>query len=92
MKKGESISMSVIIIAAIALLVLVVLAVLILRAGGSVGDGTACRGVGGSCKADCDPNYESLDITKEGRLGNCYDGEHCCVPITKTDRDLIDTY
>ena len=83
MKKGESISMSVIIIAAIALLVLVVLAVLVLRSGTSVAGGTGCEGVGGKCSDECNPDYESRDITKSGRLGGCEDGQSCCVPLAR---------
>jgi hypothetical protein len=83
-KKGESISMSVIIIAAIALLVLVVLAVLILRSGTSVGQGTGCEGTGGRCTADeeCGIGF-AKDITKTGRIGGCKDDEICCVRVER---------
>ena len=76
MKKGQGISMNVIIIAAIALLVLVILAVLLLRAGGSVSEGTGCEGVGGQCDRECDSGYVR-DITK-----GCEDeGDICCIPL-----------
>ena len=90
MKKGESISMSVIIIAAIALLVLVVLAVLVLRSGTSVGQGTGCEGVGGHCTSgDCQPDFESKDITKSGSLGGCTQAEpNCCIPLSR-DTDYL---
>ena len=86
MKKGESISMSVIIIAAIALLVLVVLAVLVLRSGSSIQKGTGCEGVGGRCMSEfsdeqkCPDGY-TYDITKSGKkLGGCgEDTPVCCV-------------
>ena len=89
MKKGESISMSVIIIAAIALLVLVVLAVLVLRAGTGVGTGTGCEGVGGRCEAsgECG-DYETRDITKGGKLGNCKAEDVCCVPTQRGPEDI----
>ncbi|MBU1199459.1 MAG: hypothetical protein KKF46_06495 [Nanoarchaeota archaeon] len=53
-KKAQGLSMNVIIIAAIALLVLVILAVLILRAGSGVAQGTDCTGIGGICTDDPD--------------------------------------
>ncbi|MBN1792553.1 hypothetical protein JW826_02620 [Candidatus Woesearchaeota archaeon] len=93
-KKGESISMSVIIIAAIALLVLVVLAVLVLRSGTSVGQGTGCAGVGGRCadsSEDCQEN-EKMDVTKSGPLAKsagCREGQVCCVQVM---RDISDEY
>jgi hypothetical protein len=91
MKKGESISMSVIIIAAIALLVLVVLAVLVLRASGGITEGTSCRGVGTcmepySDEQKCADGY-SNDITKAGTRGGCAASEVCCIrtstPVTE---------
>jgi hypothetical protein len=81
MKKGESISMSVIIIAAIALLVLVVLAVLVLQTGGKVKDGTSCRGFGGVCKDTCDSSYEGTDFAHRGDCPE--DTPSCCIPISK---------
>jgi len=77
MKKGESISMSVIIIAAIALLVLVVLAVLILRSANSVADGSGCRGAGGQCADECDEDQTNV-WTQNGKLGGCLEGQKCC--------------
>jgi hypothetical protein len=79
-KKGVELSMNVIIIAAIALLVLVILAVLVLRGGRNITDGTGCTAKpGGHC--------ETLDTA-------CNDGENvfagggcpvakpkCCVKI-----------
>ncbi len=86
MKRGESISMSVIIIAAIALLVLVILAVLVLRTGGTIKDGTGCRGVGGECKDQCDPTIEARNFAQSGVGGSCPNDVDCCVPIVgKTD-------
>ncbi len=78
MKKGESISMSVIIIAAIALLVLVVLAVLVLRSGNSIASGTGCSGQGGTCKAECDPDNEQALFTFGGKANGCTDSAPVC--------------
>jgi hypothetical protein len=90
MKRGESISMSVIIIAAIALLVLVILAVLVLKTGGTIKNGTGCQGIGGSCKASggCDPNNEGRDFAHSGVGGDCpTDTPDCCVAISKAAID-----
>ena len=83
MKRGQGISMNVIIIAAIALLVLVILSVLILRAGGQIGEGTSCMGIEGAFCEDsavvdadgCGENY-IRDITKDCRRSD----ETCCIP------------
>ncbi|MBU0665821.1 MAG: hypothetical protein ABIC91_01390 [Nanoarchaeota archaeon] len=78
-KKGQGISMNVIIIAAIALLVLVILSVLVLNAGGKIGTGTNCAGVQNSECADsiagCRDGF-IRDITK-----SCTDKTRvCCIP------------
>ena len=77
--KGQGISMNVIIIAAIALLVLVILAVLLLRTGGNIAEGTNCEGVGGHCEPEgrCDDG----DITDKTK-GCVDDGDVCCIPLT----------
>lgn len=75
MKKAQGISINVIIIAAIALLVLVILAILVLRGGSNVKEGTeSCMVKGGICKDmyDCDNSNDWLD-------GVCdVDGQVCC--------------
>ena len=75
-KKGQGISMNVIIIAAIALLVLVILSVLVLNTGGKIGLGTSCDGIQGSdCRDVCEEGYIT-EITK-----SCTDKtEKCCIP------------
>ena len=86
-KKAQGLSMNVIIIAAIALLVLVILAVLILRAGRGITEGTGCEGVGGSCVDDCgdmDGLYVK-NIPNSGRSGGCQEDESCCVPLLKDE-------
>jgi len=50
-RKGQGISVNVIVIAAIALLILVILSVLVLRSGRSVNEGTQCEALGGTCRA-----------------------------------------
>lgn len=51
LKKGQGISINVIVIAAIALLVLVILAILVLTAGKNVNEGKdKCIVLGGTCK------------------------------------------
>ena len=86
-KKAQGLSMNVIIIAAIALLVLIILAVLILRAGRGVTEGTGCEGVGGRCEDDC-ADLDGLyvkNIPNSGRAGGCQEDEMCCVPLLKQE-------
>ena len=56
-KKGVELSMNLIIVAAIALLVLVIIAILVLRGGSNIAEGTGCTAkAGGQCVAsdiDC---------------------------------------
>lgn len=61
MKKGQSLSMNTIIIAAIALVVLVVLVVLVLNAVNKTAEGTACESTGGICTAAMDEGTERAD-------------------------------
>jgi hypothetical protein len=76
MKKGQGISINVIIIAAIALLVLVILAVLVIGAGKKTNEGTQkCELLGGKCAADCG-DAEAIAAS------NC-EGQLCC-PIFTT--------
>ncbi len=74
-KKGQGLSMNVIIIAAIALIVLVVLAVLIF---GASSDVTTSKGFedgiySGDCKNECDAGTEIKMIG-----GNCPGEDVCC--------------
>ncbi len=79
-KKGESISMSVIIIAAIALLVLLVIAVLVMNSTNQVWKGTSCAGQG-KCAAECNPDTEKANAALSGKSGGCNEGELCCVTV-----------
>ncbi len=79
MKRGE-LSMEVIIIAAIALLILVILSVLVIRAGGNLGD--ECRNVGGQC-------YESGGAP-DGYIrspNSCPGDQVCYVPLNDGSDD-----
>jgi len=86
-KKAQGLSMNVIIIAAIALLVLVILAVLILRAGRGVTEGTGCSGVGGICADDCADlgGVYVKNLPNSGRAGGCQEDESCCVPLLEEE-------
>ena len=87
-KKAQSLSMNVIIIAAISRLVLIVLIVLVVRASNNMGSGTSCVGVGGKCTNgyDCS-EWENMypgeswnhNVAKDGKQGSCTDGQICCV-------------
>jgi len=79
-KKGQGISINVIIIAAIALLVLIILAVLVARSSTDFSEGTKCIKKGGTCKDAFCPGYEikSIDGTTL-----CGDGKSCCSPIPR---------
>lgn len=60
-RKGQGISINVIVIAAIALIILVILSTLVIRTGGTINKGTnVCGGSTASemCKTSCDPVSE----------------------------------
>jgi hypothetical protein len=84
-KKGQNLSMNVIIIAAVAMLVLVILVVLVLKSGGKVSDSNKCEGpvYNGQCSirvpggSSCGDGY----IVNPAATG-CGENEVCCVKIT----------
>lgn len=79
-KKGQGISINVIIIAAIALLVLVILAVLLIRSGGQLV--VDCSEAGGECADRC----SDLDGLYAPYKASCVDETQiCCVPIKKNE-------
>ena len=81
MKKGQGLSMNVIIIAAIALLVLVILSVLVLRAGGNVNTANSCEGKG-TCYAGADGNSACPQGTVYDPVHGCgTEGEYCCITL-----------
>ncbi len=81
-KKGQGISINVIIIAAIALLVLVILAVLLLRSGSSVADGTSCTGIGGQCSPSCGDLGDGTKIYAPHPTAGCVNaGDKCCIVL-----------
>ncbi len=73
-RKAQEISISVVVIAAIALLVLVVLGVILLNSLRDFGEGTACVKEGGKCVSDCDTGFEQA-----GEQLGCTEGTVCCV-------------
>lgn len=86
MKKGQGLSMNVIIIAAISLLVLVIISVLVLRAGGNVNKSTGCEGVNGVCITDtlkCSDYGQSTGQTliRDPAHGCGIEGQQCCIPL-----------
>ena len=86
MKKGQGLSMNVIIIAAISLLVLVIISVLVLRAGGNVNQSTGCTGVNGECIPDsmsCADYGQTMGKTliRDPAHGCGQEGMICCVPL-----------
>jgi len=86
-------SMSVIIAAAIALLILIILAVLILRAGTGVTEGTGCKGVGGTCYSTCSDLSEDnggtyvQNLPNSGKKGGCKEEEACCITLLAPSAD-----
>lgn len=88
-KKGQGLSMNVIIIAAISLLVLIILIVLVLRASGGVKNQTGCSGVGGTCTSDPDCTGQEDQFggnwghsyANDGKAGGCQVGQICCQPL-----------
>jgi len=86
-KKAQGLSMNVIIIAAIALLVLVILATFLLNAGGDVGEGTSCTGMGGECHPVGDGETCNDYMYEEGKTfiktvkASCAEGDICCIPL-----------
>ncbi|MFC2135441.1 hypothetical protein ACFLTH_12580 [Bacteroidota bacterium] len=81
-KKGQGISINVIIIAAIALLVLVILAVLLLRGGSNLAEGTSCSGVGGQCVPVCgDLNIDGSIYIKHPTAECPLEGDSCCIVL-----------
>ena len=78
-KKGQGLSMNVIIIAAISLIVLVIISVLVLRAGGNVNQNTGCEGVNGRCVESCMALEGSWIKDPAHGCENEYDT--CCIPL-----------
>lgn len=72
MKKGQSLSLNTIIIAAIGLVVLVLLVVLVVNAFDKTSTGTACESTGGSCINGLDGELSISQLNNECRtkLGN----------------------
>jgi hypothetical protein len=84
-KKGQSLSLNTIVIAAIALIVLIILIVLVVNQLRKVPETTGCEGAQkGVCEASCD-NLEgtyAVDQANSGVDGGCLEGEVCCIKIS----------
>ena len=82
-KKAQGLSMSTIVIAAIALLVLVILATFLLRSGGDVNEATSCEGMGGECQdTDCSWLNDGGDGTYISKgQSDCSEDYVCCVKL-----------
>jgi len=83
-KKGQGISMNVIIVAAIALLVLVVLSIIFLGRTGDFGKGVAdCENKGGQCESggDCTTDADEYNTKFPGwKCPTTTDA--CCIKLT----------
>jgi hypothetical protein len=96
MKKGQGLSMNVIIVAAIALVVLVVLVVLVLNQGGNLANATACEQTGGSCisfpgEGSIADYNKACDEAGIGTLvnynpANCGQNQICCLSLNNPAR------
>ncbi len=92
-RRGQGISINVIVIAAIALLVLVILSVLVLRSVGPVKEGTSCQQLGGRCVIEgdiegsnrlepCGPKTGGYDYNRAGACQKISDETaYCCMQI-----------
>ena len=78
-KKGQGLSMNVIIIAAIALIVLVVLAVLLFGAGSDVSRARDCTSgiYDGECRVACHDGEQRMPSS------SCPNNQYCCVVLFK---------
>ena len=84
--KGQGLSMSTIVLAAIALLILVILSVLVIRSGVIFGTELECESVPNAYCADsgdaCDSGY-ARQRSREGDTSGCpAEDDICCVPVT----------
>ena len=90
-KKGQGLSMNVIIIAAISLLVLVIISVLVLRSANRINEGTGCTGSSGYC-IDIEDACNAENVEAVGgpagmtwihdRTNGCGDDNlKCCIPL-----------
>ena len=78
-KRGQGISINVIIIAAIALLVLVVLSVVFMGRMGTLSSGTAdCRNQGGVCADTCGVD-DAAGYPTVYTAAECADTKVCCI-------------
>ena len=81
-KKGE-LSITVIVVAAIALLVLVILAYLVIKSGSNIREGTKCKSLGGTC-LPLEPNKEPYQVCEDNGMiyspgQDCAQNKVCCI-------------
>lgn len=84
MKKGQGISINVVVIAAIALLVLVILATLVLTTGKKTTAGSSCEGTGGRCFSEsffaggCPDDFPNKDLGSSCAKSAAGEAQVCC--------------
>ena len=84
-KKGQGLSLNVVVIAALAMLVLVILTVIVIQGGGRVQESLRCEAQpGGQCMQTCGPTQvRSTQYTcPADALGNA---QQCCLPLGGDD-------
>jgi hypothetical protein len=86
MRKAQSLSMTTIIVAALAVLVLIILALILTGKMRIFGTATgSCENQGGDCEAGCEPNERPLMGT------NCPEAKPmCCIDIWESPDDNAD--
>jgi len=81
-KKAQGLSMSTIVIAAIAILILVVLTTLILTGTINVKKGMSCGGIQPNAECYNGPCSELGENYLNGGIADCEEGFVCCYPVT----------
>jgi len=79
-KKGQGLSLNVIIIAALGLLILVILTVLVIKSAEGPSKANECDSVPGAYCSDS--GCESGEATDRFKKG-CESGDVCCIPLTR---------
>ena len=79
MKKGQGLSLTTIVVAAISLLVLVILSVIFIgRMGGFAGQVGECENKGGKCAITCGID-DAVNYPTQYAAWTCNEGEVCCI-------------
>lgn len=91
MNKKADLSISIIVVAAIAMIILVIISVLLFRSGGMLNRGTNCEGLGGMCVDQYTYNtcaeyaratYSQTNLIQHRTAGCTQEGYMCCVPLS----------